>query len=100
MSIIMKSPYEMARDIAKRSKEKRLRYNLSQRTLSDRSGVSYGTLKKFERTGQISLESLLKLALVLDEFDHFESCFAKNTDDLPASLDELLKDDVRKRGRK
>jgi transcriptional regulator with XRE-family HTH domain len=74
--------------------------NLSQKTLSERSGVSHGTLKKFESTGQISLESLLKIALALNAFDDFDQLFSKNSEDLPASLDELLEEHNRKRGRK
>ena len=98
--ISMKSPFEMAREVAKKARDKRLKLNLSQKTLSEKSGVSYGTLKKFEQKGQISLESLLKIALVLDEMDQFERLFAKDNDELPASLDELLDNKSRKRGRK
>lgn len=98
--ISIKSPFEIAKEIAKKAKDKRLKLNLSQQTLSDKSGVSYGTLKKFEHKGQISLESLLKIALALGELDKFEHLFAKTDDKLPASLDELLGDNQRKRGRK
>lgn len=97
--ISIKSPYEISREIAKKAKGLRLQLNLSQRTLSKMSGVSYGTLKKFEQKGQISLESLLKIALVLGEFDKFEQLFAKADDEYPTSLDELLVDRERKRGR-
>ena len=100
MSVILKSPQEIAKDIASRAKGRRLNLNLSQKTLSLRSGVSYGTLKKFERTGQISLESILKIALALDELEKFDHLFTKRTDELPASLDELLAEGTRKRGRK
>lgn len=100
ISIQMKSPHEMAEDIAERAKAKRLSLNVSQQALSQASGVSYGTLKKFERTGQISLESLLKIALALDELDKFAHLFAKSAEELPASIDELLEEKSRKRGRK
>ena len=96
----MMSPHEMAKNIAKRAKAKRLSLNLSQQTLSQASGVSYGTLKKFERTGQVSLESLLKIALALDELEKFEHLFTKSAKELPASIDELLEEKSRKRGRK
>jgi len=89
----------MARDVARRAKEQRLALNLSQQTLAERSGVCYGTLKKFERTGQISLESLLKIALTLDAFAEFNHLFKKKSKELPTSLDELLEDKSRKRGR-
>lgn len=89
----------MAKEIAKKARSKRLKLNMSQKTLSEKSGVCYGTLKKFEQKGQISLESLLKIALVLDEMDTFEQLFTKG-DELPNSIDELLEDKSRKRGRK
>ena len=98
--ISIKSPFEVANEIAKKAQEKRLKLNMSQQTLSEKSGVSYGTLKKFEQKGQISLESLLKIALALGEIDQFEHLFAKTNHKLPASLDELLDDKSRKRGRK
>ena len=99
ISVILKSPYDLSKDIAQLAKEKRLSLNLSQRTLSERSGVSYGTLKKFEQTGQISLVSLLKIALALDALDGFDALFTTSTDPLPTSLDELLTENTRKRGR-
>ena len=98
--ISLKSPSEMTVIIAKKAQDKRLKLNLSQKTLSEKSGVSYGTLKKFEQKGQISLESLLKIALALGEMDQFENLFSKGDDKLPASLDDLLDDNPRKRGRK
>jgi transcriptional regulator with XRE-family HTH domain len=96
----MKSPFDMAIEIAKKVQEKRLKRNLTQQTLSEKSGVSYGTLKKFEQKGQISLESLLKLAMALGELNTFEHLFDRGDDALPSSLDELLDDKSRKRGRK
>ncbi len=89
MSINIKTPFEMTIDIAKRAKKQRLALNLSQQNLSKKSGISYGTLKKFEQTGKISLESLLKIALTLNAFNEFDSLFIKKPEDLPASLNEL-----------
>ena len=100
MKVSIKSPFEVAKEIAKKAQEKRLKLNISQQTLAEKSGVSYGTLKKFEQKGQISLESLLKIALALGKMDKFESIFAEEDDKLPESLDELLDSSSRKRGRK
>lgn len=47
---IFTTPPEIANNIAKAAKEKRLSLNLSQKSLSDRSGVSFGVIQKFERT--------------------------------------------------
>lgn len=70
-------------------------------SISERSGVSHGVLKKFERTGQISLGSLLKLALVfLRALNDFEHVFSPIQPEEALSLDELMEDALRKRGRK
>jgi len=97
--IILSSPETHLKDIAANARERRLSLNLTQEGLSKRSGVSYGVIKKFERTGQISLASLLKLALVLDALDDFKHLFCKKPR-RDASLDDLLKEEaIPKRGR-
>lgn len=53
-------------DIIKNNlRDLRLKKGLTQQGLSDRSGVSLSTLRKFEQQGIISLESFLKLSLTL-----------------------------------
>ncbi len=91
---------EIMQLIASRAKAKRLALNWSQQTLSDRSGVSYGSLKKFEHSGKISLESLLKIASVLREVDGFNELFAEKKLESYRSIDELLNESTRRRGRK
>ena len=98
VSIELMTPLEIAGHIAKKAKEKRLEQNLSQRTLSERSNVSLGVLKKFERTGKISLESLLKLALALGCLGDFITLFNSMPPEAALTLDELLKQKTRKRG--
>jgi transcriptional regulator with XRE-family HTH domain len=100
ISFLMPTPFEIKESIVQRAKAKRLFLNLSQRTLSERSGVSLGTLKKFERSGQISLESLLKLALALRALEEFSALFREKKIEQYLSLDEILKEKKRKRGRK
>ncbi len=96
----MMTPSEMQKRVASRARDLRLELNLSQQTLSEKSGVSYGSLKKFEQTGQISLESLLKLAVILGCMDDFNSLFVRKSAENALSLDELIDDGKRKRGRK
>ena len=71
----LKFPEEIARDIAKAEKQKRKKRKLTQTELSQRAGVSLGSLKRFEQTGEISFVSLLKLAAVLDETEQFTGLF-------------------------
>ncbi len=100
ISVDMMTSGEMQKIIASKARDLRLELNLSQQTLSERSGVSYGSLKKFEQTGQISLESLLKLAMILGRIDDFNALFASAHTRSALSLDELIKSNKRKRGRK
>ena len=99
LSISLKTPQDVRSGLAARAKDRRLALNLSQEGLARRSGVSLGSLKRFERTGQVSLDSLLKLALVLEALDEFESVF-KPSQQISGSLDDLLKSPpVRQKGR-
>lgn len=100
MNFNLMTPYDLSFQIAKRAKEKRLFLNLTQLTLSERSNVSLGVIKKFERSGKISLESLLKLALVLEALNEFAALFPLKPLETYETLDQLLKQKVRKRGRK
>lgn len=83
------TPGEIQEVIARQAQKKRKRLKLSQQLLADKSGVSLGSVKRFERTGQVSLGSLLKIALVLDNLQDFESLFKDSG--IPQSLDEILK---------
>lgn len=100
ISVNMMTPSEMQKRVASRARDLRLELNLSQQTLSEKSGVSYGSLKKFEQTGQISLESLLKLSVILGCMDDFNTLFVRKSVEKALSLDELIDDGKRKRGRK
>ncbi len=68
-----KKPYNFLQEIALRHKALRKQAGFSQSELAQRSGVSLGSLKRFERTGQISFESLLQLADVLNRLNDFEA---------------------------
>lgn len=45
----------------------------TQQKLSEKSDVSYGSIKRFETSGQISLESLLKIVESLRRLSDFEN---------------------------
>ncbi|MCE5299788.1 MAG: helix-turn-helix domain-containing protein [Spirochaetia bacterium] len=69
-------PGELAGGIADRARRCRLELNLSQLALAKRSGVSLGTLKRFEKTSEISLKHLLLLASAMDAADGFNALFS------------------------
>ena len=60
------TPKEDLEKIGKKFKEMRLAQNLKRKTLALKSGMSESSLKRFEQTGEISLESLIKISNVLE----------------------------------
>ena len=64
---------EINTELAKRMVRLRKRKKISQKEFAARSGVSLGSLKRFEQTGEISLQSFTKIAIALGvegELDH------------------------------
>ena len=96
MSFILKSQQEVMQEIAKRAKLKRLEQNLTQEGLALRSGVSLGSIKRFERSSEISLKSLIDIALTLGCLEDFSALFADNAP--RGSLFEMKEEKKRKRG--
>ncbi len=72
---MMVTPKELGMEIAANLKKLRKQRKLSQTALAEKAGVSYGSMKRFEQTGEIALESLLKIAIVLGETEPFEALF-------------------------
>lgn len=71
----------------KRRKEKKL----TQVQLSQRSDVSLGSLKRFERTGEIALSSLVKISFALGCQNDFDALFArKGYGSIQEVIDEQL----------
>ena len=64
-------------ELVKREKAARKKKKLTQRQLAERTGVSYGSIRRFEQTGEISLFSLGKIANALDCLEDFNELFKK-----------------------
>ena len=100
--IALISPSIAQKKIAQNLKERRLQMNLTQEGLSVRSGVPLATLRKFEQQGVISLESLLKLMMVLGMLESMVAA-TKVSQTSFSSIDEVIALETspkRKRGRK
>ena len=63
--------------VAERFRNARRAAKISQMAMAERSGVSLGSIKRFEQTGEISLSSLIKLALVLGYEEDFNDLFRR-----------------------
>lgn len=66
------TPLEVSKALAERHRALRKQLKMSQEEMAERSGVSLGTLKRFENTGKISLDSLLKLMHLLERLNEFD----------------------------
>jgi transcriptional regulator with XRE-family HTH domain len=91
LAVYLKTAQEVQAGIAGRFKARRLAMNLTQSELASRSGVTFSSLKRFEREGLIALDSLLNLALVLNCLDEFDKLAAESpANSATQSLDALL----------
>ena len=77
MSFVWETPEEINLALAKRLSRIRKRRNLSQVQLSEKSNVSYGSIKRFETSGQISLLSLTRLCVALDCVEEIRNLFTQ-----------------------
>ena len=80
---------EINKNLAKRIRNIRRRRRISQERLSEISGVSLGSVKRFESTGNISLLSLPRISIALDLADEIRNIFAE----VPyQSIEEVIHD--------
>ena len=83
-----KTPNEIAKSLADKIKEHRKRLKISQDVLAQKSGVSLGSIKRFETKHEISLQSFIKITIELDLDKDFESLFTAKT---YTTIDEIIK---------
>ena len=73
-----KTPKEVMILLSKNIIALRKQEKMTQKELSERSGVAYASIRKFESTAIISLESLLKICEALNRLTDFESILLPN----------------------
>jgi len=95
MYLFLKTPEELQLEIAGRLKQRRLAQNLTQEGLAKRAGMSVPSLKRFEKTGEISFHSLLHIANTLNCLDEIDTLFQDNPKPTSLFNDEQK---LRKRG--
>ena len=82
-----KTPNEIAKSLAEKIKTHRKKLKISQEALAQKSGVSLGSIKRFETKYEISLQSFIKIAIALDLDNDLENLFTQKT---YASIDEVI----------
>lgn len=92
INLYQKTWTEINNDIAQKIVRLRKRKKITQKQLAARSGVSLGSLKRFEQSGEISLQSLKIIAIALDMENELEGLF----DNVPfASIEEVINEQTK-----
>lgn len=82
-----KSPNDIAKEFVEKIKQQRKVLKISQVQLAAKSGVSLGSIKRFESKYEISLNSLIKILIALNLEKDFENLF---TQKIYNSIDEVI----------
>lgn len=90
---LAKLPSDILKETAKKHRNLRKQLKLSQAKLAEQSGISLGSIKRFEQTGKIAFESLLKLAHILGRLSEFENLFSPKED--LSKIEKLFSDKTR-----
>lgn len=100
--MILISQSKSQKQIVEHIRGRRLLMELTQEELAERSGVAVSTLRKFEQKGSISLDSFLKILMVVGGLEEMLDVLKPDKPNFN-SIDEVLKQDdikIKKRGRR
>ncbi len=87
INLYQKTWNEINNGIAERMIQLRKRKKITQKEIARRSGVSLGSVKRFEQSGEISLQSLTKIAIALGVDGELDTLFSE----VPfASIEEVM----------
>ena len=89
MNVAWYTPSDVTKNLAMKMKNIRRRKKITQKQLAARSNVSYASLRKFEQTGQISLESFVKLTMELGLTGEINALFEQP---VYSSIEEVIRD--------
>ena len=76
LPIELQTPRDITRNLACRVKALRLERGWTQQEVAERAGLALATYRIFERSGRISLDRLLRLAVIFEARSGFEQLFA------------------------
>jgi transcriptional regulator with XRE-family HTH domain len=94
----LSTPEEVARELSQKAQRLRLARKWKQSTLAERSGVTLASLRRFERTGQVSLKNLLRLSFALGRLGDFDNVLHQPEAGSIAELESLAAPSGPKRG--
>ena len=94
LSVTPPNANDICISIANRVKLRRLELNLTQAGLCKIADINISSYRRFERTGKISTESLVRIALAMEKANDFDCLFATP---IYKNIDDVLNDEKRKK---
>ena len=82
-----KTPNDIAKELIEKIKQHRKKLKISQAQLASKSGVSLGSIKRFESKYEISLNSFIKILIALNLERDLENLFLQKSYN---SIDEVI----------
>ena len=82
-----KTPNDIVKELVKKIKQHRKKLKISQAQLASKSGVSLGSIKRFESKYEISLNSFIKILIALNLEQDLENLFTQKCYN---SIDEVI----------
>lgn len=82
-----KTPNDIAKELVEKIKQHRKKLKISQSQLAAKSGVSLGSIKRFEAKYEISLNSFIKILIALNLEQNLENLFTQKSYN---SIDEVI----------
>ncbi len=82
-----KTPNDIAKELVEKIKQHRKKLKISQTQLAAKSGVSLGSIKRFESKYEISLNSFIKILIALNLEQDLGNLFTQKTYN---SIDEVI----------
>ena len=82
-----KTPNDIAKELVEKIKQHRKKLKISQAQLATKSGVSLGSIKRFESKYEISLNSFIKILIALNLEHDLENLFLQKSYN---SIDEVI----------
>lgn len=82
-----KTPNDIAKELVEKIKQHRKKLKISQAQLAIKSGVSLGSIKRFESKYEISLNSFIKILIALNLEQDLKNLFIQKNYN---SIDEVI----------
>ena len=86
--MILETPYEMALGVAERFRVLRKAKKITLKEVTEKSGVPYSTIRRFESKGEISFLAFVKIVSAIGEDDAITGLFAER---VPESIEEVIR---------